>query len=332
MTVSPFAFVDAALDRADALRDQPDKLVALWPRARVILLDDSSQALADDSGALLVATGATLGGGPGTAIFLGLQDGGLQEDELQDSGLQDGGLQHSVGWFAQRAATVALEAPGRIDLRTAARQWTAFEATVFAQARAVLHWHARHRHCGACGGDMEFIRAGWLGRCRQCGDAHYPRTDQAIIAAVTDGQRLLLGRQRSWPARRWSVLAGFVEPGESLEQTVAREVLEESGVRVRSARYLASQPWPFPGALMLGFIAEAEPDTPVVGDELEDACWFDAEAVRAGLARDWDEPVSGRDVSEQDASGRDAPDRIVLSSPISIARWLVEQWLLTQPG
>lgn len=302
MAASPFAFVDAALDRADALRDEPDTLAALWPRARVILVDDSGQALVDDGGGLLAATGDTLGGGPGTAIFLGLLDG--------------------QGWFAQRSATAALEAPGRIDLRTAARHWPAFEATVFAQARAVLHWHARHRHCGACGGDLEFIRAGWLGRCRQCGDEHYPRTDQAIIAAVTDGKRLLLGRQRSWPAGRWSVLAGFVEPGESLEQTVAREVLEESGVQVRSARYLASQPWPFPGALMLGFMAQAAPDIPVVGDELEDARWFDAEAVRAGLARDWDEPVS-----EQDA-----PDCIILSSPISIARWLVEQWLLTQPG
>lgn len=306
MTASPFAFVDAALDRADALRDQPSELAALWPTARVILLDDSGQALTDDAGALLVCTGATLGGGPGTSIFLGLRDG--------------------QGWFAQRAATVALENPQRIDLRTAAGQWPVFEATLFAQARAVLHWHARHRHCSACGGDMTFVRAGWLGRCRQCGVEHYPRTDQAVIAAVTDGTRLLLGRQRDWPAGRWSVLAGFVEPGESLEQTVMREVMEESGVRVRSARYLASQPWPFPSALMLGFIAQAEPDTPVVGDELEDARWFDVDAVRAGLA-------SAGPAGEWNASAPgDDPDRIVLSSPISIARWLVEQWLLTQPG
>src|SRR3546814_3068166 len=97
----------------------------------------------------------------------------------------------------------------------------------------------------------------------------------------------LLGRQASWPPRRWSVLAGFVEPGESLEQTVAREVLEESGVRVRDCRYQGSQPWPFPSALMLGFIARAEPDTPVAGDELEDVRWFDADQVRAGLDADW---------------------------------------------
>ena len=119
----------------------------------------------------------------------------------------------------------------------AASLWPAFDATVFAQARALLHWHARHRLCGACGGEVAFVRAGWLGRCSRCGVEHYPRTDQAIIAAVTDGTRLLLGRQAPWPPRRYSVLAGFVEPGESLEQTVAREVFEESGVRVHACRY-----------------------------------------------------------------------------------------------
>ena len=110
--------------------------------------------------------------------------------------------------------------------------------------------------------------------CSQCGAEHYPRTDPAVIVAVSDGTRLLLGRQANWPARRYSVIAGFVEPGESLEQTVAREVLEETGVRVRSCRYLASQPWPFPGSLMLGFVADAEPDDAAVDDELEDARWF----------------------------------------------------------
>lgn len=291
--ISPFAFIDGALDRADHLRDDSDALAALWPQARVVLLDDDGRALADAEQHLLAVTGAELGGGPGTAIFLGLRDG--------------------TAWFAQRAATTGIDTPHRVELRSAATRWPAFDATVFAQARAVLHWHARHRHCGGCGGELEFVRAGWLGRCRPCGSEHYPRTDQAIIAAVTDGTRLLLGRQKAWPPQRWSVLAGFVEPGESLEQTVAREVLEESGVRVRSARYLASQPWPFPGSLMLGFLAEAEPDEPVASDELEDVRWFDADSIRAGLAHDW--------------SGIPAEDGIALSPPISIARWLIEQWL-----
>lgn len=298
MPATPFAFVEGALDRADHLRDDADALAALWPGARIVLLDDDGRALADKGSRLAAVSGTELGGGPGTAIFLGLRDG--------------------IAWFAQRAAVVAHATPARIDLRSAAGHWPAFEATVFAQARALLHWHARHRHCGVCGSELAFVRAGWLGRCAGCGSEHYPRTDQAVIAAVTDGRRLLLGRQQAWPERRWSVLAGFVEPGESLEQTVAREVFEESGVRVRGARYLASQPWPFPGSLMLGFLAEAEPDEPRPGDELEDVRWFEAGEVRAGLATPWSEtPPEGA---------------IALSTPTSIARWLIRQWLATQPG
>lgn len=299
MTTYPFAFHEGALDRADHLREDAAALDALWPRARVLLLEDDGRALADVDGMPFAVTGGDLGGGPGTAVFLGKRG--------------------EQGWFAQRASTAALDAPARIDLRTAASRWPAHEATAFAQARAVLHWHARHRHCGVCGAEVAFVRGGWLGRCSACGAEHYPRTDQAIIAAVTDGRRLLLGRQAGWPRNRWSVLAGFVEPGESLEQTVAREVMEETGVRVRSARYLASQPWPFPGSLMLGFLAEAEPDAPVVGDELEDVRWFDADEIRAGLSREW-------------SATDDVADGIALSSPISIARWLIVQWLATQPA
>jgi NAD+ diphosphatase len=292
---TPFAFIDGALDRADHLRDDADALAALWPQARVLLLDDDGRALADAAQQLFTATGAELGGVPANAVFLGLRDG--------------------AAWFAANAASVELDAPQRIDLRSAAALWPASDATAFGQARAVLHWHARHRYCGACGGELEFVRAGWLGRCSRCGSEHYPRTDQAIIAAVTDGQRLLLGRQAPWPARRWSVLAGFVEPGESLEQTVAREVLEESGVRVRGSRYLGSQPWPFPGSLMLGFLALAEPDAPVAGEELEDVRWFGADEVRAGLGRDSTIPL------------RDDEPGILMSPSISISRWLAQEWL-----
>jgi NAD+ diphosphatase len=299
---TPFAFFDGALERADHLRDQPGKLAELWPHARVVLLEDDGGVLADEAQQMFAPTGAQVGGIPASAVFLGLRD--------------------NIGWFAASAGVVAIDAPQRVDLRSAASLWPAFDANVFAQARAVLHWQARHRHCGACGGGIEFVRAGWLGRCRQCGSEHYPRTDQAIIAAVTDGRRLLLGRQSAWPSKRYSVLAGFVEPGESLEQTVAREVFEESGVRVIGCRYLASQPWPFPGSLMIGFIAHAHPDDPVVGDELEDARWFTLDEVRAGLSRDWTIPLA------EDDPG------ITLSPPISIARWLIEQWVheMTRTG
>lgn len=283
-----------ALDRADQLRDDPRALSALWPRSRVVLLDDAGHALADETGALFAPTGEALTQGPGgtgAAIFLGLDERG-------------------GGWFALDAGLTAIEAPGRVDLRTAALQWPAFEASVFAQARALQHWRGRYRYCNVCAGEIGFERGGWLGRCGQCGQEHYPRTDPAVIVAVTDGSRLLLGRQAGWAPRRYSVLAGFVEPGETLEQTVAREVLEESGVRVRACRYLASQPWPFPGQLMLGFIAIAHPDEPLVGDELEDARWFSVEEVRAAMDNDSDDGEGLR-----------------LSPTISISRWLTGHWL-----
>ena len=293
---SPFAFVDGALDRADHLRDDPAALAAAWPRCGVIALDEAGLALVDADARLLPLDGAALPDGLGDAVFLGLREG--------------------RAWFSLAAAAHGIDAHARIDLRRAATQWPAWQATLFAQARAVQHWHQRHRFCAACGGALRFRRAGWLGHCDGCGSEHYPRTDQAVIAAITDGERLLLGRQASWPARRWSVVAGFVEPGETLEQTVAREVMEETGVRVQvdTARYLASQPWPFPGSLMLGFIARAEPDTPRASEELEDARWFSADEVRAGLERDW-----------RDADGEG--EGIVLSSPVSISRQVIRCWL-----
>ena len=309
---APFAFVEAgadaacrgALDRADRLRDDPDALKALWPNARIVLLDEKGDAYADDDGHLLAPTGHELSEGPGgvgAAVFLGLD--------------ADGG-----GWFALEGALTAFVAPRRIDLRSAAASWPAFDASVFAQARALQHWRSRHRYCGVCGGEVALSRAGWQGQCTKCGVEHYPRTDPAVIVAVTDGSRLLLGRQAAWPARRYSVIAGFVEPGESLEQTVAREVLEETGVRVHRCRYLASQPWPFPGSLMIGFVAEAAPDEPRVDDELEEARWFTADDVRqARLRGEW-------------GSTQDDGEGPVLSPSISISRWLIEQWLAGQGG
>jgi NAD+ diphosphatase len=284
---SPFAFVDGALDRAEYLRNQPERLAELWPQARLLLLDGDGRALGDaDSGPAAVT--------------------GAQRPELRADAVLLG-LAGEQAWFAASDAGVA-DQP-RIDLRSAAAHWPAAAATAFAQARAVLHWRARHRHCGACGGRLAWSRAGWLGHCAACGLEHYPRTDPAVIVAVSDGQRLLLGREASWPARRYSTLAGFVEPGETLEQTVVREVFEESAVRVRGCRYLGSQPWPFPSSLMLGFIAEAEPDPPVAADEeLEDARWFSREEVGAALR------------------GENEQEGLLLSPKLSISRWLIEHW------
>ena len=283
-----FAFADPGLDRADHLRDDPDALAALWSKGKVLLIDAEGQTGVDAERGMLAANGASLDPAGMHALFLGLRDG--------------------QAWFAAQVEAADTDAAPRIDLRSAASLWPAFDASVFAQARAVLHWQGRHRHCSVCGGAIEFIRGGWLGRCRDCAAEHYPRTDPAVIVAISDGERLLLGRQAAWPARRYSTLAGFVEPGESLEQTVVREVFEESGVRVRSSRYLASQPWPFPGSLMLGFMAQAEPDEPRASDELEDARWFTREEIGAAMRNE----------------SRDAG--LLLSPSISISRWLIGHW------
>jgi NAD+ diphosphatase len=294
-----FAFVEGALDRADALRDKPDALRAYWPDARVVIVDADGRTRVDANGELHAPEGRTLADTPDDAIFLGMQGDAAWFARAGDAGIT-------------AAAPAAFNAPGaqdgRIDLRSAASQWPAFEATLFAQARAVLHWRARHRFCGACGGALRFERGGWQGHCDACGLDHYPRTDPAVIVAVTDGERLLLGRQASWPPRRYSTLAGFVEPGETLEQTVAREVMEESGVRVRSSRYLASQPWPFPSSLMLGFVATAEPDPPQADQELEDVRWYSRDEVGAALR------------------GETGPEGLLLSPALSISRWLIECW------
>jgi NAD+ diphosphatase len=198
--------------------------------------------------------------------------------------------------------------PTRLDLRNAAVRWQALPAAIYAQARALLHWQSRNRFCGACGRAMELQRGGYAGRCVACGLECYPRTDPAIIVAVSDGERLLLGRQASWPEKRYSVLAGFLEPGESLEQAVAREVMEEAGVRIDGCEYLASQPWPFPSSLMLGFRASAAPQPLRFGGELEDARWFGADELRA-----------------QTAAGE-----LQVSPRLSISRWLIDDWLASR--
>jgi NAD+ diphosphatase len=171
------------------------------------------------------------------------------------------------------------------DLRLAGAQLPAQQAGVLAYARAMLHWRGRHRFCGACGAPTQPASAGHVQRCTaaDCGIDHFPRLDPAIIVLVTDGERALLGRQAAWPAGRYSTIAGFVEPGESLEDAVAREVLEETGVAVVDAEYHSSQPWPFPSSLMIGYLARADAaEVPRADEELEDVRWFTREEIAAG--------------------------------------------------
>lgn len=286
-----YAFSNPSPDHADRLRNDPEALRALWPDARVLLLDRHGDAAASEDGRRHAwMRGAEFGAQmPEAALFLALHEG------------------HA--WFSVATGTFAEDAR-RIDLRAAALTLPAFDAGLHAQARALANWHAGHRFCPNCGQRLRMIRAGHAARCDHCGREHFPRIDTAIIVAVSDGQRLLLGRQADWPARRYSVIAGFLEPGERLEDAVAREVAEETGVRVRSCRYVGSQPWPFPANLMVGFEAQAEADEPRFGDELEDARWFTAAQIHDAVA---------------------AGD-MQLASRLSISSWLIRRWLAQQGG
>ncbi len=174
------------------------------------------------------------------------------------------------------------------DLRAIAGELPPQEAGLLAYARAMLHWRDRNRFCGRCGAVMRSLQAGHVQQCSNptCAIQVFPRIDPAIIVLVTDGERALLGRQASWPPGRYSTIAGFVEPGESLEDAVAREVLEETGVQIDSVEYHSSQPWPFPSSLMLGFVAHARAqEIHLIDAELEDARWLTRQQIATGEIR-----------------------------------------------
>jgi NAD+ diphosphatase len=219
-----------------------------------------------------------------------------------------------LGWFqAERCVLVELQAEAAetmeaaagesfTELRPLAANLAPDDASLLAYARALTIWRSNHRHCGRCGAPALATRAGHARRCSQCEHESFPRIDPAIIVLVRHGERALLGRQPSWPPRRYSTIAGFVEPGESLEDAVRREVREETGIGVGAVHYHSSQPWPFPSALMLGFMAEGDGAEPRTHDEeLEDARWFTREQVRSG--------------------------EVLLPPPEAISRRLIEAWL-----
>ncbi|RZU61047.1 NAD(+) diphosphatase [Zhihengliuella halotolerans] len=191
-------------------------------------------------------------------------------------------------------------------LRELAPLLDAAEAEILISATAIVNWHAGHTHCPRCGAPTVVVHSGWVRRCSADGTEHFPRTDPAIIVSIIDREdRLLLGANARWGGQRYSTLAGFVEPGESLEAAVVREVAEEAGIVVHSPEYVASQPWPFPASLMLAFRAQTD-DVDVVpdGEEIIDLRWFTrdqlAEDVRSG--------------------------RIAAPTPASVARSLIELW------
>ena len=173
-----------------------------------------------------------------------------------------------------------------VGLRESGQQLKAEDASMLSYAKAMFHWHNAHQFCGKCGSPAKSAVSGHLRRCidSRCAKTHFPRTDPAIIVAVVNRGKCLFGRQKAWPLQRYSVIAGFVEPGESVEQAVVREVFEETNIALDKVNYHSSQPWPFPGSIMLGFAASAANEKIILNDgELQDAHWRSVQEVVAGM-------------------------------------------------
>ncbi len=259
-------FTGAGIDRADHLRLDERGLRELMGHrgARLLRLADLDPLL-DEEGRLLWCSAGECEAGA-ELIFLGIED--------------------EAPLFAPLVRTDAIGQRG----------WTVFrilqemdrrDAAIWGAARSLNEWHNRHRFCGICGVATASFRGGWGRRCTRCAAEHFPRVDPVVIMLAEHEGRVLVGRQPQYPEGRYSALAGFVEPGESIEEAVARELREEAGISVENVRYVASQPWPFPGSLMIACIADAASDALTLDrNELEDAIWVDREGVVAALAGD----------------------------------------------
>ena len=223
-------------------------------------------------------------------------------------GLDDNGRPH----FAIDAGSVPADRD-LPDVRTLATLLPQGEAAILAEARSLLDWHARHGFCAQCGKPTKVEAAGWVRRCPECRVSHFPRTDPVVIMLAVRGEYGLLGRNKRRPGSRFSCLAGFMEPGETLEDAVRREVREESNIRVGRVKYLACQPWPFPSSLMTGFLCEALSDEITIDpEELADARWFSRAEIRAMV--------------ERAATGPDDPSLLSLPGPVAIAHHICRRW------
>ena len=223
-----------------------------------------------------------------------------------------------LGLLDERACFAAVPHEGATGPAYAEpRIWAAMQQlampdlALYGGARSLVDWHARHRFCARCGSPTRLSKGGWQRDCQACHASHFPRTDPVTIMLVEHGDSLLLGRQPRFPPRAFSALAGFVEPGETIEEAVAREVAEEAGVSVHTVRYIASQPWPFPSQLMIGCHAVAQDTTLTIDQrELEEARWFTREEVSYAMQ-----------------AGREGDGAFAPPPPAAIAHSLLEWWL-----
>ena len=279
-----YCFGGNPLDRVSQRRQDAGWVASLLeePATRVLPLHGLKPLIRHSSAAALDWQEATpwrpLIDGGSTLILLGIRDG--------------------RAYFALDAT--AAEIPSdrdsvAMDARAAASTIEGGEAAILAEARSLIDWHDRHRFCARCGTPSTIASGGWVRHCPNCKAHHFPRVDPVVIMLGVAGDRCLLGRGHRRPGARFSCLAGFMEPGETLEEAVRREVLEESGIQIGRVRYLASQPWPFPSSLMMGFLGEALTEEITIDpEELAEVRWFERDEVREMVERSRsDDPISG---------------------------------------
>jgi len=280
------------IDRADQVRVDPDRLSAYmnW-KARLLSLNGLEPEVSVEG--RLVWRSLADAAPDSELIFLGLIDDKAHFAELKH-GEPGSGLHYNPRVWQMLAALPA------------------DELALYGGARTLVDWHARHRFCSLCGAPSKMSKGGWSRTCTGCGAEHFPRVDPVTIMLSEYQGRVLLGRQPRFPPRRFSALAGFVEPGEGIEEAVARELWEEAGVRVKNVRYVASQPWPFPSSLMIACTSEALSDELTLDTtEIEEAGWFSADEVRAAMAGDESAPF-------------------IAPPPFAIAHDLLKHWLSQQ--
>ena len=284
----PLGFTGARLDRADQVRTDAAAFAAAVgdPRALCLMLDGID--------------------------FVPGEGGGLRWEPFDPAddrapmllGIDDAGVPHFV---REPAPGQRIDARSRTVMRLLPLL-SSEEAALYGGARSLVDWHARHRFCAVCGSPSTLFRGGWGRKCSSCNSEHFPRVDPVVIMLAECDDRVLVGRQGGFPPGFFSALAGFVEPGESLEEAVARELFEEAGIRVTDVSYVASQPWPFPSSLMIGARAvTSDPALTLDTTEIEAAMWVDRAEVRAALAGEMGAPFM-------------APP------PLAIARYLLEDW------
>lgn len=295
-------------DRADTLRTDVDAAIAGWSDALLLRVDNRNQVMIS-GGQVALGRAATLGDRPPeAAVFLGRMPDGRHvwgvRGALEEP---DDGAEAEV-----------------LDLRRAGHIFDDVSAQLVATATALLNWHDNARFSAADGGETKAIKGGWSRVNPVTGQEEFPRIDPAVICLVHDGHdRAVLARQTVWPERLFSILAGFVEAGESFESCVVREIAEEIGLTVTDVRYLGSQPWPFPRSLMVGFHAIGDPEQPFSFNdgEIAEAGWFTRAEVRDALEHgDW------RSADSAPRVRADSPSKLLLPGSISIAREIIESW------